>query len=102
MEAFLSEIGEPQPWKNFDGASQTQEFFLEAGQEIKIDVPFNTSDLTGDQQLSFWVFTRHDLPFSPQNGGWYQQHKFVLMIRDSEFIQSMESRFRTYSKTRIS
>lgn len=71
VEAFLSEIGEPQPWKNFEAASQTQEFFLESGQEIKIDVPFDTGDLTGDQQLSFWVFTRHDLPFSPQNGGWF-------------------------------
>jgi len=73
LEAFFSEIGEPQPWKNFETASGAQEFILEGGQTISIDAPVNTASLTGDHQLSFWIFTRQDLPFSPQDGGWFNK-----------------------------
>lgn len=73
IEAYLSQIGEAQPWKNFDSASSAQEFFLEPAQRITIDVPMNTRQLTGDYQLSYWIFTRRDLPFSPQNGGWFNR-----------------------------
>jgi hypothetical protein len=73
VEAFLSEIGEPQPWKNFEVSSDLQEFFLEGAQTIRINIPINTGTLTGDHQLSYWIFTRQDLPFSPQNGGWFNK-----------------------------
>jgi hypothetical protein len=73
IESYLSQIGEAQPWKNFDAASSAQEFFLEPAQRISIDVPMNTRRLTGDYQLSYWIFTRRDLPFSPQNGGWFNK-----------------------------
>jgi 4-amino-4-deoxy-L-arabinose transferase-like glycosyltransferase len=73
IEAYLSQIGEAQPWKNFDVASSAHEFFLEPAQRITIDVPMNTRQLTGDYQLSYWIFTRRDLPFSPQNGGWFNR-----------------------------
>jgi hypothetical protein len=73
IEAYLSQIGEAQPWKNFDVASSAQEFFLEPAQRITIDFPINTKQLTGDYQLSYWIFTRRDLPFSPQNGGWFNR-----------------------------
>ncbi len=73
VEGFLSEIGEAQPWKDFESASGIQEFFLDVGQSITIDIPMSTENLTGDHQLSYWVFTRQDLPFSPQNGGWFNK-----------------------------
>jgi hypothetical protein len=73
VEAFLSPIGEPQPWKKFELPSGMQEFFLEPEQTIKIDIPMNTGTLTGDHQLSYWIFTRQDLPYSPQNGGWFSK-----------------------------
>lgn len=73
LEGFLSEIGEPQPWKDFETESGAQEFVLEGSQTISIDVPMNTGTLLGDHQLSIWIFTRQDLPFSPQNGGWFNQ-----------------------------
>lgn len=73
VQAFLSEIGEPQPWRDFESSSAIHEFSLDPGQEITIDIPLNTDMLTGDHQLSFWIFTRHDLPFSPQNGGWFNK-----------------------------
>ena len=78
VEGFFSEIGEPQPWKDFKSASGLQEFFLEGGQTITIEIPMNTGTLTGDQQLSFWIFTRRDLPYSPQNGGWFNKQIRVL------------------------
>jgi hypothetical protein len=78
VEGILSEIGEPQPWKNFEVASEMQEFFLESGQSITIDIPMNTETLTGDHQLSYWIFTRHDLPYSPQNGGWFNKQIRVI------------------------
>jgi len=68
LEAFLSHIGEPQPWKDYEAASDTQEFFLESNQGITIEMAFGTDKLSGDHELSLWVFTREDLPFSPQNG----------------------------------
>jgi len=74
LEGFLSEIGEPQAWKDFETESGAQEFILEGSQTISIDVPMNTGTLTGDHQLSIWIFTRQDLPFSPQNGGWFNKH----------------------------
>ena len=73
VEAFLSPIGEAQPWKKFELASGMQEFFLEPEQRIKIDIPMTTGTLTGDHQLSYWIFTRQDLPYSPQNGGWFNK-----------------------------
>lgn len=74
MESFLSEIGEPQPWRDYEVASGVQDFFLEGGQEITIDVPMYTENLTGDHQLSYWIFTRpRDLPYSPQYGGWFNK-----------------------------
>jgi len=73
LEGFLSEIGDPQPWKDFETESGAQEFVLEGSQTISIDVPINTGTLSGDHQLSIWIFTRQDLPFSPQNGGWFNK-----------------------------
>jgi hypothetical protein len=73
VEAFLSEIGESQPWKAYAASSSTQEFVLEPNQSISIDIPIGTNELTGDYQLSYWIFTRADLPFSPQNGGWFNK-----------------------------
>lgn len=70
VQVFLSDVGEIQPWRNYDTVSQTEEFFLNSGQTITIAIPMNTEKLTGDFELSYWVFTREDLPFSPQNGGW--------------------------------
>ncbi len=79
-QAFLSQIGEPQPWKNFEGASSSQEFFLEPGQNITLDIHMDAGKLTGDHQLSCWIFTRNDLPFSPQNGEWFNKH---IRVKDS-------------------
>ena len=73
IQGYLSEIGEAQPWKNYAFTSAPHEFFLEPSQRIRIDIPMNTNDLTGDYQLSYWVFTRQDLPFSPQIGGWFNR-----------------------------
>lgn len=70
LQAFLSEVGEIMPWKAYDAVSDTEDFFLNPGQTITIDIPMNTGTLSGDHDLSYWVFTRQDLPFSPQNGGW--------------------------------
>ncbi len=81
IETYLSQIGEAQPWKNFDSASSAHEFFLEPAQRITIDVPMNTKQLTGDYQLSYWIFTRQDLPFSPQNGGWFNRQ---IRVKDSK------------------
>ena len=81
IEAYLSQIGEAQPWKNFDLTSRAHEFFLEPAQRITIDIPMSTSDLTGDFQLSYWIFTRQDLPFSPQNGGWLNRQVRVEDVR---------------------
>ena len=81
IETYLSQIGEAQPWKSFDSASSAHEFFLEPSQRITIEVPMNTNKLTGDFQLSYWVFTRRDLPFSPQNGGWFNRQ---IRIEDSK------------------
>jgi len=46
---------------------------LEPGQVLPIEIPLTTNNLTGDYQLSFWIFTRQDLPFIPQNGGWFNK-----------------------------
>jgi hypothetical protein len=73
VEAFLGDIGEPQPWKDFEASSDMQEFFLEPNQALTIELPMKTDDLTGDHQLSVWVFTRRDLPFVPQNGVWFNK-----------------------------
>jgi hypothetical protein len=73
IEGYLSQIGEPEPWKNFDSTSSAHDFFLEPTQRITIEIPMNTQDLTGDYQLSYWIFTRQDLPFSPQNGGLFNK-----------------------------
>jgi hypothetical protein len=78
IEGYVSQIGEAQPWKNFDSTSSAHEFFLEPSQRITIDVPMDTNDLTGDYQLSYWIFTRQDLPFSPQNGAWYNRQIRVV------------------------
>ncbi|HET6266386.1 MAG TPA: hypothetical protein VFG11_01625, partial [Acidobacteriota bacterium] len=72
-QTFLSDIGEAEPWKNFESAGDMEEFFLDPGQSITMDLPVNTDGLTGDHELSYWVFTRQDLPFSPQNGGWFNK-----------------------------
>jgi hypothetical protein len=80
LEAFLSTIGEPQPWKDFEVSSDMQEFVLEENQAITIDVPMNTEDLAGDHLLSVWIFTRQDLPFSPQNGAWFNKQ---IRVEDS-------------------
>jgi hypothetical protein len=79
-QAFLSQIGEPQPWKNFESSSGTQEFFLEPGQNITLELYMDTDRLTGDHQLSCWIFTRDDLPFSPQNGEWFNKQ---IRVRDA-------------------
>ena len=81
IETYLSEIGEAQPWKNFASTSAAHEFYLEPAQRITIDIPMNTEDLTGDYQLSYWVFTRQDLPFSPQNGGWFNKQ---IRVKDKK------------------
>ncbi len=81
IKAYLSEIGEAQPWKNFASTSVAHEFYLEPSQRIIIDIPMNTEDLTGDYQLSYWIFTRQDLPFSPQIGGWYNKQ---IRVEDSK------------------
>lgn len=73
VEAFLGDIGEPQPWKDFEVTSTMQEFFLEPNQAITLELPVNTDNLTGDHQLSIWVFTRHDLPYAPQTGAWFNK-----------------------------
>lgn len=73
VEAFLSEVGESQPWKRYEIASDIQEYVLEPGQVLPIEIPLTTNNLTGDYQLSFWIFTRQDLPFIPQNGGWFNK-----------------------------
>jgi hypothetical protein len=73
LETYLSQIGEAQPWKNFDAPSSAHEFYLEPAQRITLEVPMSTQKLTGDYQLSYWIFTRQDLPFSPQNGGWFNR-----------------------------
>jgi hypothetical protein len=80
IETYLSQIGEAQPWKSFYSTSSAHEFFLEPAQRITIDIPMNTEKLAGDFQLSYWVFTRQDLPFSPQNGGWFNRQ---LRIEDA-------------------
>jgi hypothetical protein len=78
-EAFLSEVGESQAWKNYEIASDIQEYVLEPGQILPIEIPLTTNNLTGDYQLSFWIFTRQDLPFIPQNGGWFNKQ---IRVRD--------------------
>ncbi|MCI0442806.1 glycosyltransferase family 39 protein [bacterium] len=80
-EAFLSEVGESQPWKQYETGSDIQEYVLEPGQVLPIEIPLTTNrgeggvntNLTGDYQLSFWIFTRQDLPFIPQNGAWFNK-----------------------------
>lgn len=72
-EAFLSEVGESQAWKNYEIASDVQEYVLEPGQILPIEIPLTTNKLIGDYQLSFWIFTRQDLPFIPQNGAWFSK-----------------------------
>jgi hypothetical protein len=72
-EAFLSEVGESQAWKRYEIASDVQEYVLEPGQVLPIEIPLTTNNLTGDYQLSFWIFTRQDLPFIPQNGAWFSK-----------------------------
>jgi hypothetical protein len=79
-QAFLSQIGEPQPWKNFENDSSSQEFFLEPGQNIALEIHFDSDRLTGDHQLSCWIFTRNDLPFTPQNGEWFNKQ---IRVRDA-------------------
>ena len=81
IEATLSQIGEFQPWKNFDLTSAAHEFFLEPSQRITIEIPMTTGQLTGDYQLSYWIFTRQDLPFSPQNGGVFNKQ---IRVSDPE------------------
>jgi hypothetical protein len=81
IEGYLSQIGEAEPWKNFDSTSSTHDFFLEPSQRITIEIPMNTEDLTGDYQLSYWIFTRQDLPFSPQNGGLFNKQ---IRVEDSK------------------
>ena len=79
-QAFLSQIGEPQPWKNFETSGGTQEFFLESGQNITLEIHMDSDKLTGDHQLSCWIFTRDDLPFSPQNGQWFNKQ---IRVKDA-------------------
>jgi hypothetical protein len=79
VEAFLSDVGESQPWKSYQIGSDMQEFVVEAGHEIPIEIPLNTNALAGDYELSFWIFTRQDIPFTPQNGGWFNKQ---IRIRD--------------------
>jgi len=80
VEAFLSQVGEPLPWKDYEKASGVQDFFLEGKQTITIEIPMNTENLTGDHQLSYWIFIRpNDLPYSPQYGGWFNK---VLRVND--------------------
>jgi|GEM_PF-5910147 len=81
IEGFLSQIGDAQPWKNFDLPSSAHDFFLEPSQRITIEIPMNTENLTGDYQLSYWIFTRQDFPFSPQNGGLFNKQ---IRIEDSK------------------
>jgi hypothetical protein len=78
-EAFLSEVGESQAWKHYEVASDVQEYVLEPGQLLPIEIPLTTNNLTGDYQLSFWIFTRQDLPFIPQNGAWFSKQ---IRVRD--------------------
>jgi hypothetical protein len=80
VEAFLSDVGESQPWKSYEAGSDMQEFVVEAGHEIPIQIPLSTDELAGDYELSFWIFTRQDLPFTPQNGGWFNKQ---IRIRDA-------------------
>jgi hypothetical protein len=79
VEAFLSDVGESQPWKSYQIGSDMQEFVVEAGHEIPIEIPLTTNELAGDYELSFWIFTRQDIPFTPQNGGWFNKQ---IRIRD--------------------
>ena len=79
-QAFLSQIGEPQPWKNFETSGGTQEFFMESGQNITLEIHMDSDKLTGDHQLSCWIFTRDDLPFSPQNGQWFNKQ---IRVKDA-------------------
>ncbi len=79
VEAFLSDVGESQPWKSYQIGSDMQEFVVEAGHEIPIEIPLTTNELAGDYELSFWIFTRLDIPFTPQNGGWFNRQ---IRIRD--------------------
>jgi hypothetical protein len=81
VEAFLSDVGESQPWKSYQVGSDMQEFVVEAGHEIPIEIPLSTNELSGDYELSFWIFTRQDIPFTPQNGGWFNKQ---IRIRDSK------------------
>ena len=81
IESYLSQIGEAQPWKNFDNPSSAHEFFLEPSQRITIEIPMSMHRLTGDYQLSYWIFTRQDLPFSPQNGGWFNRQ---IRVQDAK------------------
>jgi hypothetical protein len=81
IEGYLSQIGDAEPWKNYDGTSSAHEFFLEPTQRITIEIPMSTEDLTGDYQLSYWIFTRQDLPFSPQNGGLFNKQ---IRVEDSK------------------
>ena len=46
-EAFLSEVGESQAWKNYEIASDIQEYVLEPGQILPIEIPLTTNNLTG-------------------------------------------------------
>ncbi|HEY7160241.1 MAG TPA: hypothetical protein VH815_03235, partial [Acidobacteriota bacterium] len=86
-EAFLSEVGESQPWRQYETASEIQEYVLEPGQTLPIEIPLTTNrdqggisiNLTGDYQLSLWIFTRQDLPFIPQNGAWFSKQ---IRVRD--------------------
>jgi hypothetical protein len=81
VQGFLSQTGEPQPWKNFEASSGIEEFFLEPGQNITLDIQLSSDNLTGDYQLSCWIFTRNDLPFSPQNGEWLNKQVRVKDAR---------------------